>query len=119
MPIAIQAGATRENPDAGQLAVAFTQNQAGDVLIGDVMHSIGTNANASGRSAPNVLINWAVRRLTPLECTRLQGFPDNYFDAAEPLSDSQKYKMLGNSMAVNVMSWIGQRINQVQQGSKS
>ncbi len=56
---------------------------------------------------------WAVRRLTPLECTRLQGFPDDYFTGLrlnKPFADGPIYKMLGNSMAVNVMSWIGQRI---------
>ena len=66
----------------------------------------------------NILLQrygWAVRlrRLTPLECLRLQGFPDDYFDSArmnKPLADGPMYKMLGNSMAVNVMSWIGRRI---------
>ena len=61
-----------------------------------------------------VLNEFAVRRLTPLECTRLQGFPDDYFDVpGKPFADGPKYKMIGNSMAVNVMSWIGQRIQMV------
>ena len=51
----------------------------------------------------------AVRRLTPLECERLQGFPDRYTDIPGA-SDSGRYKALGNSMAVPVMAWIGQRI---------
>ena len=56
----------------------------------------------------------AVRRLTPVECERLQGFPDNYTNipwrkAAES-PDGPRYKALGNSMAVPVMAWIGQRI---------
>jgi len=56
-----------------------------------------------------------VRRLTPVECERLQGFPDGYTNipwrqkAESP--DGPRYKALGNSMAVNVMSWIGERIN--------
>lgn len=52
-----------------------------------------------------------VRRLTPLECERLQGFPDTYFDGIKPpLSDSAKYRMLGNAMPVPVIAWIGRRI---------
>ena len=55
-----------------------------------------------------------VRRLTPVECERLQGFPDGYTDIpwrGKPSSpDSRRYKALGNSMAVPVMRWIGERI---------
>lgn len=74
-------------------------------------------AAGGGSSRSYVAHRWAVRRLTPLECLRLQGFPDDYFDKArlnKPLADGPKYKMLGNSMAVNVMSWIGQRIQMVE-----
>ena len=52
-----------------------------------------------------------VRRLTPIECERLQGFPDNYTNIKEKTPDGNRYKALGNSMAVPVMKWIGQRIN--------
>jgi DNA (cytosine-5)-methyltransferase 1 len=54
-----------------------------------------------------------VRRLTPVECHRLQGFPDDYLDIiynGKPAADSPKYKALGNSFAVPVVRWIGQRI---------
>lgn len=55
-----------------------------------------------------------IRRLTPTECERLQGFPDGYTDIpykGKPgAPDGPRYKALGNSMAVNVMRWIGQRI---------
>lgn len=54
---------------------------------------------------------WTVRRLTPLECERLQGFPDEWTAGG---SDSARYKALGNSMAVPVMRWIGERIDQVE-----
>ena len=50
-----------------------------------------------------------VRRLTPIECERLQGFPDNYTNIPNA-SDGARYKALGNSMAVPVMNWIGTRI---------
>ena len=59
----------------------------------------------------------AVRRLTPKECERLQGFPDNYTDIqakGKPTPDGPRYKALGNSMAVPVMAWIGQRIQEVE-----
>jgi DNA (cytosine-5)-methyltransferase 1 len=61
----------------------------------------------------------AVRRLTPTECERLQGFPDNYTQIpyrnkpAENCPDGPRYKAMGNSMAVPVMRWIGERINMV------
>ena len=54
-----------------------------------------------------------VRRLTPAECARLQGFPDDYLPQVPGYSDSAAYKALGNSMAVNVMQLIGQRIQMV------
>ena len=55
----------------------------------------------------------AVRRLTPRECERLQGFPDDYTlitHRGKPAADGPRYKALGNSMAVNVMRVIGERI---------
>ena len=58
----------------------------------------------------------AVRRLTPVECERLQGFPDRYTDIqpkGKPTPDGPRYKALGNSMAVPVMAWIGKRIQEV------
>jgi DNA (cytosine-5)-methyltransferase 1 len=62
----------------------------------------------------------AVRRLTPVECERLQGFPDNYSNIpwrGKPESpDSLRYKAMGNSMAVPCMKWIGERIEMVEKG---
>lgn len=55
----------------------------------------------------------AVRRLTPVECARLQAFPDDYLDVihnGKPAKDGPKYRALGNAMSCNVMRWIGQRI---------
>ena len=59
----------------------------------------------------------AVRRLTPRECERLQGFPDDYTlisHRGKPAADGPRYKALGNSMAVPVMRWIGERIAMVE-----
>jgi DNA (cytosine-5)-methyltransferase 1 len=70
-----------------------------------------------GDNQPAVRIDMQVRRLTPVECERLQGFPDNYTNIPwrkKPESpDGPRYKALGNSMAVPVMRWIGERINKV------
>ncbi|ELC7279631.1 DNA cytosine methyltransferase [Aeromonas veronii] len=59
--------------------------------------------------------NMAVRRLTPVECERLQGFPDGHTDVpyrGKPAADGPRYKAIGNSMAVPCMAFIGQRIDQ-------
>ena len=67
-------------------------------------------------SPPAVAQAMTVRRLTPRECERLQGFPDDYTlipwrkKQAEDCPDGPRYKALGNSMAVNCMAWIGERI---------
>lgn len=65
-----------------------------------------------------VCFDGCVRRLTPIECERLQGFPDNYTQipyrgkSAENCPDAPRYKALGNSWAVPVVRWIGKRIDQ-------
>ena len=55
-----------------------------------------------------------VRRLMPIECERLMGFPDDYTKLNEKTADAPRYKALGNSMAVNCMRWIGARIQLVE-----
>lgn len=63
-----------------------------------------------------------VRRLTPTECERLQGFPDGWTDipykGKEHPPDGPRYKALGNSMAVPVMAWIGERIQAQETGKE-
>jgi len=86
-----------------------------DPCVSDIAFAQGTN-----NGGENVLIqSMAVRRLTPIECERLQGFPDGYTNIPwnkKPESpDGPRYKALGNSMAVPVMAWIGKRINQYEQ----
>jgi DNA (cytosine-5)-methyltransferase 1 len=64
-------------------------------------------------------VGMAVRRLTPRECERLQGFPDDYTlvtHRGKPAADSPRYKALGNSMAVPVMRWILERVRLVDGG---
>jgi DNA (cytosine-5)-methyltransferase 1 len=77
---------------------------------GDPCHTLARD-NAAHASITNGM---AVRRLTPIECERLQGFPDGYTDIkpkGKDTPDGHRYKALGNSMAVPVMRWIGERIN--------
>lgn len=78
------------------------------------------SAGESGtQRSPGLLQGSAVRRLTPRECERLQGFPDDYTQIpwrdkdADQCPDGPRYKALGNSMAVPCMSWLGQRIEAV------
>jgi len=83
-----------------------------------VVGSLGHNGKAAGSatSQDGVAIGSAVRRLTPRECERLQGFPDDYTlvpNRGKPMADGPRYKCLGNSMAVPVMRWIGERIQAV------
>ena len=67
----------------------------------------GSNAGATSDMRPLVAVKTTVRRLTPVECERLQGFPDRW---TEGFSDSVRYRMLGNAVAVPVVEWIGHRI---------
>lgn len=103
----------------GQIAVAFQASQSGMRLGGGVHPTL--DGNNGSRRHHGVLIGTAVRRLTPRECERLQGFPDDYTlipwrgKPADQCPDGPRYKALGNSMAVPVMAWIGRRIEMVRQ----
>lgn len=69
-------------------------------------------AGGGGNNKPAVHIGMQVRRLTPVECERLQGFPDNYTNIKDKCPDGPRYKALGNSWAVPVVRWIGKRIQE-------
>lgn len=76
----------------------------------------GTLRGRPQDSHENLVTSMQVRRLTPKECERLQGFPDNYTNIiyrGKPAADGPRYKALGNSMAVPVVKWIGERIQEV------
>jgi DNA (cytosine-5)-methyltransferase 1 len=80
-------------------------------LSGDVATAL--RASQGGGDKLHAMIGSAVRRLTPCECERLQGFPDDYTAITvrgKPAADGPRYKALGNSMAVPVMAWLGSRI---------
>lgn len=110
----------------GQLAVAFAMQAR--------MESLNPNAGPNGKGwsdegaaftleahhrAQSVAVPHAVRRLTPAECEALQAFPCDYTripyrgKPADQCPDGPRYKALGNSMAVNVMEWLGERIELV------
>jgi DNA (cytosine-5)-methyltransferase 1 len=97
-------------------AIAF-QTRGSNVDVGEVSGTLGTNADRASGGAPMALRAMQVRRLTPRECCRLQGFPDDYLDIityrGKPAADGPKYKALGNSFAVPVVRWIGERIQMV------
>ena len=91
----------RQEDDYNLVAGALTAN------------GVGTCGADDGQSQANHLVAFGgkqgVRRLTLAECCRLQGFPDDWLDGLG-LSDSAKYRMLGNSVTVNVIEWIGTRL---------
>ena len=92
-------------------AVAFHENSRAELRETDIAGSMSTAGGKPGQGYPAVRNGMSVRRLTPIECERLQGFPDGYTDVKEKTPDGPRYKAIGNSMAVPVMSWIGQRID--------
>jgi DNA (cytosine-5)-methyltransferase 1 len=106
----------------GPHAVAFQQNTRDEVryINGDGNITGALAANSGAKQTNYVHQEMKVRRLTPRECERLQGFPDDYTqipyrnkDAAD-CPDGPRYKAMGNSMAVPVMRWIGERIKMIE-----
>ena len=98
---AIQAGATRMNPTSGPDGIGVQADHAYTIEARAEVQAVGYMPNQ-------------VRRLTPRECERLQGAPDDWTlvpNAQErPMADGPRYRMLGNSFAVPVIHWIGQQI---------
>lgn len=115
----ITSATNRSNPRAGDPchplasgahapAIAFDARQSDVIQYGDKTGPLDTDGHTMG-----VQTAAAVRRLMPVECERLQGFPDGHTAVqfrGKPASDSVRYKALGNSWAVNCAKWIGQRI---------
>jgi DNA (cytosine-5)-methyltransferase 1 len=134
---AIQAGAVRENPTSGPDGIGVQEGIAYTVEARAEVQAVAFNPKAGGNktigksylddgstytldtdcTSVAVQTAWAVRRLTPRECERLQGFPDDFTaipHRGKPAADGPRYKALGNSMAVNVMRVIGERIQMVE-----
>lgn len=91
-----------------QTLFIFYGNRVNDLrLQGEVINTLQARMGTGGNNMPMVA-DTTVRRLTPIECERLQGFPDNW---TETVSDSQRYKQMGNAVTVNVVEWIGNRLD--------
>ena len=103
LPIALAENTIGRQPMNGGNGNGFTENGPMYTLNATGIHGINHGM--------------AVRRLTPIECERLQGFPDNYTNIRENCPDGPRYKAMGNSMAVPVMRWIGERINRLEHGN--
>lgn len=118
----------RDYKDATDLVSVTTMKTVGTdmfngAITGDIVVPLTNRADGTG-TGPTVMQSKAVRRLTPIECERLQGFPDKYTEipwrgkTSDQCPDGPRYKALGNSMTVPVMRWIGERIAMVDSTSK-
>lgn len=95
----------------------------GALIQHDMSATLSTHNTRTLITGDNEEGGLTVRRLTPRECERLQGFPDDYTDIPyrnkEHAPDGARYKALGNSMAVPVMRWIGERIRMVEETAET
>jgi len=100
--------------DGHSQALAFDlRGREGGAQFEGPHETANIRAASGGSSRSYVATRWAVRRLTPRECERLQGMPDGWTDVpyrGGAAADGPRYQAIGNSMAVNVMRWIGRRI---------
>lgn len=108
----------RANMGDNQTATAYAVDVYNQAVDGDVAATLTSACGGTNTSGPKLMQNMAVRRLTPIECERLQGFPDNHTNIPwrkkDESPDGPRYKAMGNSMAVPVMHWIGERITMVE-----
>ena len=102
---------------APAIAVSLRGREGGATAeLGDEVQNC-LRASGGGGDKAHVLAAMAVRRLTPEECEALQGFPRSYTAVphrGKPTADGPRYKALGNSWAIPCVSWIGQRIQLVE-----
>jgi len=116
---------TRQDPDAWQDRTGPVDTHNGTQGVMQPVAPALTASNDPSRSPQSSEVTqqvgavyqaaMQVRRLTPIECERLQGFPDGYTDIQDNTPDGPRYKALGNSMAVPVMRWIGQRVQSLKE----
>jgi DNA (cytosine-5)-methyltransferase 1 len=100
------------NGGGAQPAIAFRASGQDGFTPSGITPPV-SNTDGGGAGVPTIVGGMAVRRLTPLECERLMGMPDGYTAIqyrGKPAADGPRYRAIGNSMAVPVMSWIGRRI---------
>ena len=102
--------ASEDGTGRGTPLLAFKESQSG-THVGDVHATL--DANKGSRRMEGVIGQCGIRRLTPVECERLQGFADDwtrYGDSGRELSDSARYRLIGNAVSVPVAEWIGRRL---------
>ncbi|MBU2567071.1 DNA cytosine methyltransferase [Patescibacteria group bacterium] len=112
-PLKAQSGQTGKGDAAPCVAWAFNGDQSAKTRSMGEAKEQAPSLRAGG--PVHLATTMQVRRLTPTECSRLQGFPDDYLPSVAfrgkcPPADGSMYRALGNSMAVPVMRWIGERI---------
>ena len=95
--------------------VVMATNQRDEIREMDILGALPSRAGGTKQTqAIDDRLGLTVRRLTPRECERLQGFPDDWTQVPDvrgkPAADTPRYAALGNSMPVPVMRWIGERI---------
>jgi site-specific DNA-cytosine methylase len=96
-----------DNGDTRATTIIFYANRVADIrLQDDKINTLQARMGTGGNNMPMVATT-QVRRLTPLECERLQGFPDGW---TEEQVDTHRYKQMGNAVAVPVVEWIIQGI---------
>lgn len=104
---------------AGPKVIAFSSNMSVPDVQEDVTPCLKLGGDGGNNPLAVTTSAMQVRRLTPRECERLQGFPDDWTlvpHRGKPAADGPRYKAIGNSMAVNVMAWIGSRIDRHARG---
>ena len=98
-----------DNGDVRTTVIVFHPHyHDGARVQGDTMNTLTSRMGTGGNNVSGVATSTNVRRLTPIECERLQGFPDDW---TEGQSDSHRYKQMGNAVAVPVVEWIIQGIS--------
>jgi len=97
-----------DNGDIRTTVIVFHPHRSdGFRLQGDVINTLTAFMGTGGNNVSMVAKETTVRRLTPVECERLQGFPDDWTAGQ---SDSARYKQMGNAVAVPVVEWLIQNI---------
>lgn len=92
-----------DNGSESRATILTVSNHSNPVVTEGISSPITVGSGLGIPSVPAVTAS-TVRRLTPVECERLQGFPDNW---TEGLADSHRYKQMGNAVTVNVANYVG------------
>jgi len=106
-------GCSEDGTGRGTPIVAFAQNQRGEVRFVDPPPAGHCGGGKPGEGYPAVMIGPIVRRLTPLECERLMGWPDQwtrYRAGGKELSDGPRYRLCGNGVVGTVSEWLARRL---------